>query len=253
MDELQLRRTARRLCYFLSRLRPRSSSTFARPKAPLIAQRERWILRSPFATGDSLISLADENKRERILTREEESKLLAACDTPQRAHLKAILICALDAETRQDEIFSLRWKDVDLENRLVNLRVFHTKTMKERQVAITTRLAIKLEILKAGAPDDPNGLVFGTLDNVKRSFTAARSKAGLNDLRFHDLRHTAATRLVGAHIPLSEVGRILGHTQANTTYRYVNANIETAKRAAAALDAFNAETPPTVTAPELVH
>jgi hypothetical protein len=58
---------------------------------------------------------------------------------------------------------------------------------------------------------------------------------------------------VGAHIPLSEVGRILGHTQANTTYRYVNANIETAKRAAAALDAFNAETPPTVMAPELVH
>ena len=154
---------------------------------------------------------------------------------------------------RQGEIFSLRWKDADLENRLVNLRAFHTKTMKERQVAITTRLAIKLEILKAGAPDNPNGLVFGTLDNVKRSFTAARSKAGLNDLRFHDLRHTAATRLVGAHIPLSEVGRILGHTQANTSYRYVNANIETAKRAAAALDAFNAETPPTVMAPELVH
>jgi hypothetical protein len=45
----------------------------------------------------------------------------------------------------------------------------------------------------------------------------------------------------GANIPLSEVGRVLGHTQANTTYRYVNANLETAKRAAAALDAFNAE------------
>lgn len=114
--------------------------------------------------------------------------------------------------------------------------------MNERHVAITTRLAIELERLKADAPDDSNGLVFGILDNVKRSFTAARSKAGLNDLRFHDLRHTAATRLVGAHIPLSEVGRVLGHSQANTTYRYVNANVETAKRAAAALDAFNAET-----------
>ena len=107
--------------------------------------------------------------------------------------------------------------------------------------------------MKAGAPADPNGLVFGIVDNVKRSFTAARNQAGLNDLRFHDLRHTAATRLVGAHIPLSEVGRVLGHTQANTTFRYVNANVETAKRAAAALDAFNAETQETVTAPELVH
>jgi hypothetical protein len=59
-------------------------------------------------------------------------------------------------------------------------------------------------------------------------------------------------RLVGAHIPLSEVGRVLGHTQANTTYRYVNSNVETAKRAAAALDAFNAETRETETV-ELVH
>jgi integrase len=58
-------------------------------------------------------------------------------------------------------------------------------------------------------------------------------------LRFHDLRHTHATRLVSKHMPLSEVGRVLGHTQANTTYRYVNANLETAKRAAAALDEFN--------------
>lgn len=218
-----------------------------------VAQREGWILRNPFASGDSLISLADENKRERILTREEELKLIAACEAPQRSHLKAILICALDTGMRQGEIFSLRWRDVDLENRLINIQAFHTKTMKERQVAITTRLAIELERLKAGAPEDPNGLVFGILDNVKRSFTAARSKAELKDLRFHDLRHTAATRLVGAHIPLSEVGRVLGHTQANTTYRYVNANVETAKRAAAALDAFNAETTEPVSAPELVH
>ena len=94
--------------------------------------------------------------------------------------------------------------------------------------------------MKASAPDNPNGLVFGITDNVKRSFAGARSDAGLKDVRLHDLRHTAATRLVGAHIPLSEVGRVLGHTQANTTYRYVNANVETAKRAAA-LDMFNAE------------
>jgi integrase len=169
-----------------------------------VAQREGWILRSPFAAGNSLISLADENKRERILTREEEVKLLAACESPQRAHLRAIVICALDIGMRQGEIFSLRWRDVDLENRLVNIRAFHTKTMKERQVAITTRLAIELERLGASAPDNPDGLVFGILDDVKRGFTAARSKAGLNDVRFHDLRHTAATRLVGA--PHSVIG-----------------------------------------------
>ncbi len=206
-----------------------------------VAQREGWILRNPFTAGDSLISLADENMRERILTREEEIKLLAACDTPQRAHLKGIIICALDTGMRQGEIFSLRWRNVDFENGLLNIQAFHTKTMKERQVAITTRLALELEQLKASAPENSDSLVFGIVDNVKRSFGAARSNAGLKDVRFHDLRHTAATRLVGAHIPLSEVGRVLGHTQANTTYRYVNANVETAKRAAAALNMFTSE------------
>jgi len=124
------------------------------------------------------------------------------------------LICALDTGMRQGEIFSLRWRDVDFENGLLSIQAFHTKTMKERQVAITTRLALELERLKASAPDNEDGLVFGIIDNVKRSFTAARNKAGLKDVRFHDLRHTAPTRLVGAHIPLSEVGRVLGHTQA---------------------------------------
>jgi integrase len=95
-----------------------------------VAQREGWILRNPFTAGDSLISLADENKRERILTREEEIKLLGACETPQRLHLKPILICALDTGMRQGEIFFLRWREVDLENRLVTIQAFHTKDNK---------------------------------------------------------------------------------------------------------------------------
>lgn len=113
--------------------------------------------------------------------------------------------------------------------------------MRERQVVLTTRLALELERLKTNTPDNTHGLVFGIVDNVKQSFTSARSEAELNDVRFHDLRHTAATRLVGAHIPISEVGRVLGHTQPNTTYRYINANVGTARRAAAALEMFNAE------------
>ena len=74
---------------------------------------------------------------------------------------------------------------------------------------------------------------------IKKAFNTARRIAGLPDLHFHDLRHTHASRLVASHIPLSEVGRVLGHTQPVTTYRYVNANEETARRAAAALDEFN--------------
>ena len=95
--------------------------------------------------------------------------------------------------------------------------------------------------------------MFGFTDNVKKSWTSVRTKAGLPDVRFHDLRHTAATRLVAAHLPLPEVGRVLGHTQANTTYRYINANIETTRRAAALLDAFNSGTVEQLVAAEEVE
>lgn len=140
---------------------------------------------------------------------------------------------------RRGEILSLKWSDVDFEERVLTIRAFNIKTLKERQVSLTTRLALELEQLWDASPKIKDELVFGFTNNVKRSFTSARAAAGLPDIRFHDLRHTAATRLVAAHLPLPEVGRVLGHTQANTTYRYVNANIETTRRAAAALDAFN--------------
>lgn len=204
-----------------------------------VALAEGWILENPFRAGASLISIADEKKRERILTRAEEQALLAACETPQRAHLKPIIICALDTGMRQGEIFSLRWEDVDFHEGVLNIKEFNTKTMQSRQVAMTTRLMAELERLRDSAPDDPALRVFGIYSNVKTSFTAARKDAGLQGVRFHDLRHSAATRLVGAHIPLSEVGRVLGHKLPSTTYRYVNANTETVKRAAAALDGFN--------------
>jgi len=204
-----------------------------------IAEREGWILRNPMRGGDPLISVADERKRERILTRDEELRLLAACENRYRGHLRPILICALDTGMRRGEIFGLKWSDVDFEERVLTIRAFNTKTMKERQVSLTTRLALELERLWAESAKVRDQLVFGFTNNVKNSFRSVRKQANLPDIRFHDLRHTAATRLVAAHLPLPEVGRVLGHTQANTTYRYVNANIETTRRAAAALDAFN--------------
>jgi integrase len=202
-----------------------------------IAHQEGWILRSPFSIGKSLISKADERKCERILTREEETRLLNAC-VGRRTHLKPIIICALDTGMRQGEILSLRWRNIDFDEKVITVEAFNTKTMQTRQVAMTTRLERELWSLYQSSNGDKNTLVFGITDNVKRSFDGARKEVGLADVRFHDLRHTAATRLVSKHIPISEVGRVLGHSQPSTTYRYVNANLETVRRAASALDEF---------------
>jgi integrase len=203
-----------------------------------IAVRNGWMVKNPFAVSSCLITSGDEKPRERIITREEEARLLAAC-TGLRSHLRPIIVAALDTGMRRGELFKLTWNDIDLENRIITIRAFNTKTMRERQVAITERLATDLALIYEQSTKESAMLVFGIKDNVKNGFNTARRMAGLLDVRFHDLRHTHATRLVSAHMPLSEVGRVLGHTQISTTYRYVNANVETAQRAAAILDRFN--------------
>lgn len=198
-----------------------------------VAVSNGWIHRSPFTMGKSLISVGDEKPRERILTLEEEARLLAACEGP-RAHLRAILICALDTGMRRGELFSLTWSDVDFENKLITIRAFNTKMMRERRVGMTHRLTQELWTLYSQNPN-PDALLFG-IASVKHSFNKVRKHAGLTDMRFHDLRHTYATRLVSKHLPLAEVSRVLGHTQPTMTYRYTNLTVETARRAAEALN-----------------
>lgn len=203
-----------------------------------VAVRNGWIVRNPFNCGDPLIHPGDEKARERVITVEEEERLLAACSGP-RAHIRPIVIGALDTGMRIGEILKLIWSDIDFDERIITVRAFNTKTMRTRYVAMTPRLSTTLREVYEASTKEPESLVFGISNSIKTAFNTARDLAGLSDVRMHDLRHTAASRLVQGHIPLSEVGRVLGHTQANTTYRYVNSNIETARRAAAVLYELN--------------
>jgi integrase len=72
-----------------------------------VALAEGWIQRNPFNSGQPLISAADESKRERIISREEEARLLDACSAIQRQHLRPLLIAALDTGMRRGELLTL--------------------------------------------------------------------------------------------------------------------------------------------------
>jgi integrase len=204
-----------------------------------VALREHWIPYNPFGGGDALISGAEERKRERIITRQEEARMLAAC-VGRRAHVRPLFVCALDTGMRSGEMFKLVWRDVDFEARRIHIRAFNTKTMRERSVAMTARLERELRELWASSLKTADSTVFGVKTNFKRSWAALCKAAGVTGARPHDLRHTAATRLVQGGMPLPEVARILGHSSITTTYRYVNATEDTAKRAASILDDFHA-------------
>jgi len=223
-----------------------------------IALRQGWISKNPFNAGEPLIIVSGERKRERILTLEEEVRLLESCDHPQRKHLKPLLIALLDTGARKGEMLKLRWTDVCFVTRMITFRALNTKTLKSRSVAITNRLYGELLALWEASNKDPNSTIFGISDNVRNSFKSACKAAGIkhggiDGMTIHSLRHTAATRLVRGQMPIQMVGRILGHTQVNTTYRYLSADAEIAQQAAAILDALQPSTEKTEVASEMVN
>jgi integrase len=121
------------------------------------AKRQGWITRNPFELGEPLISMAAERKRDRILTREEEAKLLEAFNTPYRKHAIPLVIAALDTGLRKGELLRLVWSDVDLTLGLIRLRATTTKTEEPRTVGLTQRLWDELNRLWAQSPRDPAG------------------------------------------------------------------------------------------------
>src|SRR5262249_7630961 len=73
----------------------------------------------------------------------------------------------------------------------------------------------------------------GRLNNIKHSFQTALRKSGIKDFRFHDLRHSAGTRLADAGVHITLIAEILGHSKLEMTKRYVHA-ADQAKREAMA-------------------
>ncbi len=220
-----------------------------------IAVREGYLIKSPFNAGDSLISAADENRRERILSREEEIRLFAAVDAePRREHLRGILLIALDCALRRGEIFTLCWSDVDLERRAITVRAFNCKTARSRTVAMTNRVYEDLHGRWLDSKQELGTLVFGIRVSIRAAFGKACKMANIQDFHFHDCRHTSITRMIRAGLPPVEVMRVSGHSTLSAFYRYANLDSDAVFRAAAALDAYHAQAVETqATSAELIN
>jgi len=170
-----------------------------------------------------------ENIRERVLLPEEETKLLLSCSP----HLRPILEVALNTGMRRGEIFQLRWEHVDLE--MGEIRIVRSKSGRGRVVSINSGLLAVLKGLRSEAgsgfyvfinPETGKPYV-----DVKRAFQTACRRAGIKDLRFHDLRHTFASRLVKRGVDLILVKELMGHASVITTQRYTHSQAAEKKRA----------------------
>src|SRR6266545_488819 len=213
-----------------------------------IAIGEGWLHSNPFVGPKPLIHTADEVKRNRLLERGEEHRLLEACQGP-RSHLRPIIICAIDTGMRRGEIFKLKWFDLNWsgdsvnirETRAVKVQEFNTKTLRARTVPITKRLKAELQVLWEKSEQGSDDLVFGITNNISNGFETACDQAGIENLRFHDLRRTFGTRLAKSGVPIHEISRLLGHTNLETTFRYLGLTDDSVENAAAVLDKWNEE------------
>lgn len=201
------------------------------------AKAEGLLIKSPFDHGVKLISSAAEVERDRVLSADEEARLLATC-TGRRHHLRSLIIVAVDTAMRRGELFKLQWKDVNLPNRELTVIAANAKTERARTVGLTTRAQEELYELWEKSAKCRNDLVFGITNTVKNAWKAACEEANIRDLRFHDLRHTATTRLIRAGVPATEVMKITGHTQMKTFLRYLNLTSESISASARMLDSY---------------
>lgn len=188
-----------------------------------LAKKSKFVDENPVRE----VSKFQERKLElRILSKEEIADLIEKSS----GHLRKIIILALNTAMRRGEIFALKWKDVDFEKGFIYIAV--TKSGVMRKIPMNSLVIEALKNMKR-----ENEFVFfnskteKSLTTVRRAFKTACQKADINSLRFHDLRHTAATYMVMGGIDLVTVSEILGHSDIKMTMRYAHPTPENRRKA----------------------
>jgi integrase len=188
-----------------------------------------------------------------VLSTEEVQALVRAAASPQDAALYAT---AAYAGLRLGELRALRWRDVDFAKRLIHVRrsyVQHSestpKSGRVRSVPMTDQVARALDqlSLRKLATSEQDLVFCNELGRhfedsaLRRRFYAARERAAIKPIRFHDLRHTFGTLAVQV-FPLSDVKAYMGHSDISTTMIYVHhvPQIDAAEKLSRALQAAEA-------------
>lgn len=154
---------------------------------------------------------ADEpHHRIRFLSRKEYGQLLDQCDEG----LQRIVKVAVATGLRKSNLLNLDWREVDLASGLITVTV---KGDKQHRVKLT---AATKAALVAGV-NERKGKVFDTR-NFRKRWDNAVQDAGLEDFRFHDLRHTCATWMRMAGADLADICEALGHSSVTVTMRYAH-------------------------------
>ena len=212
---------------------------------------EAWGLRKDGGNPCRFVQKYKEKKRERFLTDGEFHKLgqvlneIAADGSETLSAVTAIRLLMLTG-CRLNEIRTLRWEDVELETAELRLRDGKTGA---RMVPLSRAAVTVLSALPR--PDDNPWVIIGKkpgahLTDLQHPWRRIRARAGLEDVRIHDLRHSFASRALALGESLPMIGKLLGHTQVQTTARYAHLANESVKASGSRVgDSIGAHIAPT--------
>jgi len=189
-----------------------------------------WL---PLHPMKNIAKLPEPRGRVRFLDDDERARLLAACADVNSEYIYPLVVLALSTGARHGELVNLQWKDVDFKRKAIVLH--HTKN-KERRVLPLAHHALELMqkqyenrnrdcLLVFPSPQNPSEVW-----NSRSAWLSVVDKAGLEDFRFHDLRHSAASYLAMNGASMNEIAEVLGHKTLAMVKRYAHlSEIHTAK------------------------
>lgn len=165
--------------------------------------------------------LEEPRGRVRCLDDDERGRLVEACRQSEDRPLYPLVILALSTGARRGELLGFRWRDVDLAR---GVAVLHQTKNRERRALPLAGLAVEVlrELSRVRRVD--TDLIFangqGRVVLPRKSWGRALRAAEIEDFRFHDLRHCAASYLAMSGATLAEIAEVLGHKTLAKVKRY---------------------------------
>ena len=185
-----------------------------------------WMEDNPMR---KISKLKEPRGRVRHLSKDERESLLAACKDSVNNHLYLAVVLALSTGARQQEIWGLRWSEVNFETGFITFT--ETKNNEYRSVPLKGH-ALELLLGHSKIRRIDSDLVFPSKKNpvVRHDFRDPWNKAlvvaEVEDFRWHDLRHSCASYLAMNGVPMLTIAEILGHKTLAMVHRYTHLNTE---------------------------
>jgi integrase len=202
----------------------------------MFAKAEVWGFRPDGSNPCQHVEKFKEVARERMLSADELARLGDALTGFQGSpYAVAAIKLLVFTGARLSEVLGLRWEWIDFEQG--DARLPDSKTGAKTLHLPPPALAVLAELPRIeGNPHVVVGEIAGAaLVNLGKSWRAIRKRAGLDDVRLHDLRHAFASVAANSGMSLPVIGKMLGHTQSATTQRYAHLAADPVKAAAASV------------------